>query len=549
MTGQASTTDQSARPHTWRVDAGLLVIALIVATALRLHKLDAGLWLDEVLTYQGANQSLGEAYLHRTQFLYYVLAHFALQVRDTEVMLRLPSVLAGLAGVVALYGLTRKAWGTAAAFLAAMLLAISPYHIDKSQEARFYAFVILANILMVWSMWNALATGRARHWIVFVLAANLGVASQFTVIPYVAALGVAGGCWLLVFANGLPWRDRSRRALHLGLACAAASLSVFTSILARGTFPFLLARGTQTDTTSAETLAYVNAYRLSPGEYLEFLHSYVPRYWTPMGYLFLALIALGAVVLAKRTPVLAFLMAAQVVLVPIPLFLVNVHHWYHERYFSCVYPFVPLLLAVASVFLADRFAQIVLRVASPKLRISTSFPVVARASIVLLFLAAYMKISYGLLLYHYTEGRAHDWRAVVEFLAPRLADGDTIAVAGPATYATQHLPKDRQVFPESHAALEYYLERTLPKGKSKTVHIVGAGSSNQIEELRSGNHSGRLYLVIESCREPERAPHSDLAKLPTRDLFQTNGLDVFQVDLSSVHGRECAHVPSPAPAQ
>lgn len=534
MTGQASTTDQSAGHTTWRTDIGLLAIALLVAAALRLYKLDAGLWLDEVLTYRGASQSLTEAYLHRTQFLYYVLAHFTLLVRDTEVMLRLPSVLAGLAGVAALYGFTRKAWGTAAAFLAAMLLAVSPYHIDKSQEARFYAFVILANILMVWSMWNAITTGRARYWAGFALAANLGVASQFTVIPYVAALGLAGGCWVLVFANGVPWRDRSRRVFYLGLACAAASLSVFSSILARGTFPFLLARGTQTDTTSAETLSYVNAYRLSPGEYLEFLHSYVPRYWTPMGYLFLALIALGAVVLAKRAPVLAFLIAAQVVLVPIPLFLVNVHHWYHERYFSCVYPFVPLLLAVACVFLADRFAQIVLRVAGSKLRISASFLIFARATIVLVFLAAYTKISYGLLAYHYTEGRAHDWRAVVEFLAPRLAEGDTIAVAGPATYATQHLPKDRQVFPKTNYALEYYLERTLPRGKSESVRIVGAGSKNQIDELRRGGYPGAVFLVVESVREPERAPHGGLAELPMRDLFQTNGLEVFQVELDSI---------------
>ncbi len=549
MTGQASTTEQSAGLTSWRTDAGLLAIALIVAAALRLYRLDAGLWLDEVLTYRGASQSLIEAYLHRTQFLYYVLAHFTLRVGDTEVMLRLPSVLAGLAGVAALYGLARKASGSSVAFLAAMMLAISPYHIDKSQEARFYAFVILANLLMVWSMWSAITTGRAKYWFAFALSANLGVASQFTVIPYVAALGVAGGCWLLAFPRDLPWRERSRRVLHLCLTCAAASLSVFSSILARGTFPFLLARGTQTDTTSAETLAYVNAYRLSPGEYLEFLHSYVPRYWTPMGYLFLALIVLGAVVLAKRTPVLAFLIGTQVVLVPIPLFLVNVHHWYHERYFSCVYPFVPLLLAVACVFLADRFAQIFLRVAVSKPGISTSFPVFARATIVLLFLAAYTKISYGLLAYHYTEGRPHDWRAVVEYLAPRLAEGDTIAVAGPATYATQHLPKERQVFPKTNYALEYYLERTLPEGESKTVRVVGASSKNQIDELRTGDYPGAVYLVVESFREPERAPHEDLAGLPTRDLFQANGLEVFQIELGSNHNSHQAQSSSPPQMQ
>jgi 4-amino-4-deoxy-L-arabinose transferase-like glycosyltransferase len=516
----------------WLREAGFILFVLVVAAALRFYRLDAGLWQDEVLTYRGASHSLHDAFSHRAQFLYYVLAHCTLQLGDNEAMLRLPSVVAGIAGVAALYGLARQTCGRTTAFLAAAMLAIAPYHVDKSQEARFYAFVMLANVLMVWSLWNAVSRGHAKAWIGFILAANLGVASQFTVVPYVAALGFAAAVWLVFFARDLQWDQRRRRLYYLVFASILAYAGLAMSIGTRGMVPNPITRGVRTAGEQISGVAYINSYRLTLGQYLEFIHLYIPRYWTWHGYVFLALLLIGGILLAKRRPLLAFLMAAQTVLVPLPLFFVNVHHWYHERYFCSVYPFVPLLIATAVTVLGELVAGVFARGVRLQGWKPERIAALASIAIVLIFLAGYVKISSGLLVHNFRYGRLHDWKGVVEYLSPQLTSGDVIAVAGSAVYATRYAPKERQVFPTSNPALEYYLERSLDASTLGKISVVGAGSKSQIDSLRNDARPGNVYLVIEECWEPERVPHESVNALPATPLLNANGLEVRRLELS-----------------
>lgn len=150
VTGFVGTlTHRLARP---RLAVPLLLVS---GAALRLPNLGESLWLDEVLysTRYGLRLFGG---LWRTvtraqhgpgypTLLYGWTAVFP----ETEILLRLPSLLFGLGSIVLAYFLGRQYGDNRIGLLAALLLCFSPVHVWYSQEATPYAatlFLLLAGI-------------------------------------------------------------------------------------------------------------------------------------------------------------------------------------------------------------------------------------------------------------------------------------------------------------------------------------------------------------------------------------------------------------------
>jgi 4-amino-4-deoxy-L-arabinose transferase-like glycosyltransferase len=129
----------------------LLLLVLLLATGLRLvHLSHQSFWLDEVLTVNTVRRAVPSlAMSGTTPPLYYILMTFWVQrlVPETEAMVRLPSALFGIGAVALLFLLGRRLLGTRAGLFAALLLAVSPFHIHYSQEARAYSLMVLLTLL------------------------------------------------------------------------------------------------------------------------------------------------------------------------------------------------------------------------------------------------------------------------------------------------------------------------------------------------------------------------------------------------------------------
>jgi len=79
----------------------------------------------------------------KTPPLHYFLVHFWVKLFGaSETSIRMPSVLAGVASVGLMYLLLKRLCGEWAGVAGALLLALSPYHIHYSQEARAYALMV-----------------------------------------------------------------------------------------------------------------------------------------------------------------------------------------------------------------------------------------------------------------------------------------------------------------------------------------------------------------------------------------------------------------------
>jgi 4-amino-4-deoxy-L-arabinose transferase-like glycosyltransferase len=204
-----------------------LWILLLLALVLRLYRLEhQSLWWDEGWQFYVASAgSVGDA-LHRYLDprvtahppLSHAVSYLFLRAGRSDLVFRLPSVFFGAGALIVTYFLVVRLASRRAALWAVLFMAISPYHVWYSQEARMYAqlmFVAPASTLL---LVRAVERPRAGRWVVYALSI---AASVYTHVY--AAFGILGHMlWLL------GWH---RRQFLRGVASSIAALVLFTPML------------------------------------------------------------------------------------------------------------------------------------------------------------------------------------------------------------------------------------------------------------------------------------------------------------------------------
>lgn len=157
-----------------------IALILTVAAALRFYHIGSqSLWADEGLTARILRLPIAEMLQRirdweQTPPLYYFLMKpYVAVFGATEATLRYPSALMGALSVFALYACLCRTFNTSAGLIAAMLLALSPYHIAYSQEARAYALFILLTILSCDLFLRVLAERSQKLDVLYILATTL----------------------------------------------------------------------------------------------------------------------------------------------------------------------------------------------------------------------------------------------------------------------------------------------------------------------------------------------------------------------------------------
>ena len=208
------------------------VIIGCLALAVRLLHLDRVAHIDELYHLLAAQGWLAEGRLRIAEGIYDNAALFTIYLAqwlqlfgDSLVVLRLPSVLAGTALVVAVFLWTRSVAGTLAAALAGLLLALDPEAIEISQFARFYALHCLLFWLGAIGIYRLVTSPPAAPGRTLLLAA--GCAFCITGAMYLqltTLIGLAGLALWAAATLGLPWlaerSPRVRWAVVAGLALA-----------------------------------------------------------------------------------------------------------------------------------------------------------------------------------------------------------------------------------------------------------------------------------------------------------------------------------------
>jgi mannosyltransferase len=210
----------------------ILLLILLAATALRLYRLNDGLWLDEILTdvsfvRMPAAQIVTTFESENQHFLYSLMAHAAYQAfGPSPWALRLPAVIFGVGSILALYLFARQVTSVTEALSAAALLAFSYHHVWFSQNARGYTGLLFWTLVSSWLLLVSLKSDRPRDWLLFAGSLALGLYTHMTMAFPILGEVVLYGVVLL--------RDRGkqpRRAWWRGLLLGFGAGAGFTLLL------------------------------------------------------------------------------------------------------------------------------------------------------------------------------------------------------------------------------------------------------------------------------------------------------------------------------
>lgn len=187
----------------------LLAAVSLFAASLRFYKLgEWSFWLDEVITVN-ASAYIADWPLTRLP-IYLVLTRATLDLFGSgEWSARLAPALTGILTIPALYFPTRRLLGPAVALMAAALLAIAPWHLFWSQNARFYALLLLFYNLGMLLFLIGLREKRPSYLLVAFLFLILAVrerSTAFFFVPVIAAY--LAGLWLTAPGRQLAWSRR-----------------------------------------------------------------------------------------------------------------------------------------------------------------------------------------------------------------------------------------------------------------------------------------------------------------------------------------------------
>jgi 4-amino-4-deoxy-L-arabinose transferase-like glycosyltransferase len=162
-------------------NVAFIICILLLGVGLRLYGLNSqSFWTDEIFTYNGASETLAKIAFEpevnlSIQPFYYSIAHFFIgPYKNQEALLRGPSVILGSISILLIFLITKNLIGNKGGILSALILAISPFHIWYSQEARPYAMLICLALLSFWLFQKLLKDGTNFWWRVsFVISTTL----------------------------------------------------------------------------------------------------------------------------------------------------------------------------------------------------------------------------------------------------------------------------------------------------------------------------------------------------------------------------------------
>ena len=201
------TTDSSLAPSITLRETIALAVILLVALMVRIPGLTESLWFDEVWYTQTMflhPDRLGTVLwkdVHPPTYTLILIAWTDL-FGDSELAVRMPSLLCGLGSLLLLWFIARRWMGPLQALLASALLALSPPHIWYSYENKVNMMLLLLTLYAVWLYWRASETRLARDWFVATIVLIVAMYTHAYAVPVAAAIFF----WLV-------WRARSDRSL------------------------------------------------------------------------------------------------------------------------------------------------------------------------------------------------------------------------------------------------------------------------------------------------------------------------------------------------
>ena len=180
----------------------------LLGLAIRIANFDQSLFADEISTYFVVHDHSLGGMLHALRDndlsseisppLYFILAWLSAKLGSSPDWLRLPSLIAGTASIPLVYLLGARTVGRAAGLVGAAVMALAPFMVYYSTEARAYALIVALTAATALALVIAVGERRLRWWIVYGICACASLYAHYTAVFPLAALLL----WVLIVHRG-----------------------------------------------------------------------------------------------------------------------------------------------------------------------------------------------------------------------------------------------------------------------------------------------------------------------------------------------------------
>jgi mannosyltransferase len=168
-----------------------LFLIIVLGAILRIHKLGAeSIWLDEGYSVVISKLSFMKVATFVDDFppLYYVVLHGWMRLfGDSEFSIRFPSLIFGVLSIGLIYQVGLLLFDERKGLIAALLLALSTFHIHYSQDARPYSLTVFLALLSIYAFIKCLQQWDLYNSIGYVAASALLLYSHVIGLFLIAA--------------------------------------------------------------------------------------------------------------------------------------------------------------------------------------------------------------------------------------------------------------------------------------------------------------------------------------------------------------------------
>jgi 4-amino-4-deoxy-L-arabinose transferase-like glycosyltransferase len=465
-----------------RISQSLLLAIILVGWWLALTRLgERSFWADEGYTAYLAQRANAHNIIETLQKdhapLHLFLVIGAVQVSESEMMLRLPSAIATVLVLPVVYLLGCRLFSRVAGLTGAFLVAISPFAVGFAQEARTYALLEFLACLSLLLLLQALERRRWSWWAGFCLA-TVATLYTHTFGWFVVGAEVAFAALILLRTT---WTERrvDSRSWALGLSLLVVAILYMPWLPALNAF-------WQEQVAPGNLPAGLRPFELSTGffRYMFVIFGARSQGWPFLLFSLSFSLGLVALVLRKkwRTLVLIVLWYA----VPIAgLTIGSSGHFFEYRYLLFILP-ISLLVTAEGV---TGITSLLMRIEWFSHRRQVQ-PILTLSLVILLFVPANLPA----LRDHYRSEK-ENWRNIGAFVRQNLQPDEALYVS-PRYWA--------------HPLL-YYQPSLEP--------YLAGGNSNRATQLQSAaeQHAGLWFLRYAG---PQGDPNGVLSAWITEQQFE-----------------------------
>jgi mannosyltransferase len=367
------------------VQATLLVLITLLAAALRFFKLGQwSFWGDEIHTVRHSLRSVNELQLNGLSFF---LTGFTLNLLGTsEWSARLASAVIGIVSIPVFYFPVRKMLGPVVALGACLLLALSPWHLYWSQNARFYTALLLFYTLALFAFYFWLEENRPKYLVAFLVFAGLAVLERLFALFLAPVIGVYLLMLLILPVPKPVGLTKQNLAL---LIVPGTILALYLAWPHISDLPGLISKFAWVNNNPAWILAGIVFYIRIP---------------------IILLGTAGIVALFMQHSRAALLLGSAAIVPVLGITLLSLFTYTANRYAFVALSSWTILASVAGIYL-----------------FTSSKAKLVAASVLLLLMAD--PLSQNALYYQYNNGNRDDWKGAFALVERNLEENDIVAVS------------------------------------------------------------------------------------------------------------------------